>query len=149
MAVVLSRSIGRVGALTGTGVSAMSTNGGSVTLDATQVTYTPQPGFIGTDRFSYTISDGRGGSATADVVVLVVDGALPGLNQMTLVPRPGGMLVRFAGIPGSSYALERAGQVTGPWGTLATLASPLHGIMEYLDATPPPGMGFYRMVASP
>ena len=134
-------------ALTVTGVSAMSTNGGSVTLDATQVTYTPQPGFIGTDRFSYTISDGRGGSATADVVVLVVDGALPGQNQMTLVPRPGGMLIRFAGIPGSSYALERSGQVTGPWGTLTTLTAPIHGIMEYLDATPPPGMGFYRTVS--
>jgi M6 family metalloprotease-like protein len=38
--------------------------------DAT-VTYTPNAGFIGTDAFTYTISDGRGGSAGATVSVMV------------------------------------------------------------------------------
>ena len=50
-------------------VSPTSTNGGSVTLaynSATSnnvATYTPLPGFSGLDRFSYTVSDGRGGTA--------------------------------------------------------------------------------------
>jgi len=35
------------------------------------VTYTPAPGFTGSDAFSYTISDGRGGFATATVIVTV------------------------------------------------------------------------------
>jgi len=37
-----------------------------------EVTYTPQVGYSGTDAFSYTVSDGRGGSATAQVSVTVV-----------------------------------------------------------------------------
>jgi hypothetical protein len=37
------------------------------------VTYTPVNGFVGTDAFTYTISDGRGGSATANVTVTVND----------------------------------------------------------------------------
>ncbi|HEV2853176.1 MAG TPA: Ig-like domain-containing protein [Thermoanaerobaculia bacterium] len=35
------------------------------------VTYTPAPGFAGTDSFPYTVSDGRGGTATGNAVVSV------------------------------------------------------------------------------
>jgi len=34
-------------------------------------TYTPQPGFYGTDSFTYTVTDGQGGSATATVTIVV------------------------------------------------------------------------------
>ncbi len=51
---------------------------GSVTVDAGQiVTYWPQAGFTGTDRFSYTIDDGRGEAATATVTVRVEPGNAP------------------------------------------------------------------------
>jgi hypothetical protein len=46
-------------------------NGGSAVKTGNAVTYTPVGGFIGIDRFSYTISDGRGGTATAVVTVNV------------------------------------------------------------------------------
>jgi hypothetical protein len=46
-------------------------NGGSAVRTGNAVTYTPVGGFIGIDRFSYTISDGRGGTATALVTVNV------------------------------------------------------------------------------
>ncbi|MDW8341673.1 MAG: Ig-like domain-containing protein [Geminicoccaceae bacterium] len=36
-----------------------------------RVTYTPRPGFEGTDRFTYTVGDGRGGTATGEVEILV------------------------------------------------------------------------------
>jgi hypothetical protein len=36
------------------------------------VTYTPAAGFFGTDRFAYTIGDGRGGTATATVTITVL-----------------------------------------------------------------------------
>jgi hypothetical protein len=39
------------------------------------VSYTPQPNFTGADSFTYTISDGNGGTATTNVTVLVVDSA--------------------------------------------------------------------------
>lgn len=39
------------------------------------ITYTPSGGFVGIDRFEYTINDGRGGSATGGVSVTVESGA--------------------------------------------------------------------------
>ena len=37
-----------------------------------QIVYTPDAGFVGTDTFTYTISDGHGGTATATETVTVV-----------------------------------------------------------------------------
>jgi VCBS repeat-containing protein len=44
---------------------------GSVTNNGNDVTYTPAPGFSGTDSFTYTISDGNGGTDMATVTVTV------------------------------------------------------------------------------
>ncbi|MDO9444496.1 MAG: Ig-like domain-containing protein, partial [Dehalococcoidia bacterium] len=44
---------------------------GSVTTDGTEVTYTPDAGFSGTDTFNVTITDGNGGTLTITVSVLV------------------------------------------------------------------------------
>lgn len=47
-------------------------SGGSVVINPDNtLTYTPLPAFGGSDRFTYTISDGRGGQASALVVVAV------------------------------------------------------------------------------
>lgn len=48
------------------------TNGTAAQTDSGIVTYTPLPNYIGPDSFSYTISDGRGGTSTA-VVNITVD----------------------------------------------------------------------------
>ncbi len=47
------------------------TPNGSVSCVSTQCTYTPDNNFFGTDNFSYDISDGNGGTATANVTVTV------------------------------------------------------------------------------
>ncbi len=44
---------------------------GSAVASAGGVAYTPAAGYLGTDTFTYTISDGRGGEATATVHVSV------------------------------------------------------------------------------
>ena len=126
-------------------VSAMSTNGGGVVLSGGFVTYTPLAGFTGLDRFSFTVSDGRGGFDTGEVQVLVVSGTLPGLNQVSISATANGVLIRFAGIPGRTYQLQRAPTVTGPWGALTTAVAPLHGIIQYVDVNPP-SPSFYRTV---
>jgi hypothetical protein len=46
-------------------------NGEAVLLTGGQVEYRPKASFFGTDSFSYTIQDGRGGQATAKVAVTV------------------------------------------------------------------------------
>jgi hypothetical protein len=45
--------------------------GGTATVSGNAIVYVPAAGFAGTDRFTYTISDGRGGTASALVTVLV------------------------------------------------------------------------------
>lgn len=57
--------------------SAVPVNG-SVTINGDgTLAYTPAPGFFGDDTISYVISDGNGGTATADVIVTITDGNLP------------------------------------------------------------------------
>lgn len=46
---------------------------GSVTFTAGSVSYAPNPGFVGSDSFTYTIDDGDGGNDTATVFVDVAD----------------------------------------------------------------------------
>ncbi len=60
--------------LTITNVSAG--NNGTGTISRNQVSYTPATSFTGTDTFTYTIEDGRGGTATGVVTLTVqqVDG---------------------------------------------------------------------------
>jgi outer membrane protein OmpA-like peptidoglycan-associated protein len=45
---------------------------GTAVVSGAQVLYTPAPGYAGADAFSYTVSDGRGGTSTATVAVTVV-----------------------------------------------------------------------------
>ncbi len=56
--------------LTITAVGATN-NGGTVVNNGTSLTYTPATTFIGTETFTYTISDGRSGTDTATVQVTV------------------------------------------------------------------------------
>jgi len=45
---------------------------GTAAPSGASIVYTPGPNYAGPDRFSYTISDGNGGTATADVAVEVL-----------------------------------------------------------------------------
>lgn len=45
---------------------------GSVTTDGVSVSYVPNAGFSGLDSVTYTVSDGRGGSASALVTITVI-----------------------------------------------------------------------------
>ncbi|MBI1915181.1 MAG: cadherin-like domain-containing protein [Planctomycetes bacterium] len=68
--------------LTVTGFISTSAHGGSVSVAADGTfTYTPPANFSGTDTFSYTLSDGRGGTATGTVAATVIAVAdAPSLN---------------------------------------------------------------------
>jgi VCBS repeat-containing protein len=48
-------------------------HGGVVSISGRNVLYTPVPGFIGTDEFTYFVSDGVGGTGSAQVRVKVGD----------------------------------------------------------------------------
>lgn len=53
---------------------------GSVANNGTSVSYTPAAHFAGSDSFTYTISDGHGGSDTATVNVTVLDTEPPSIG---------------------------------------------------------------------
>ncbi|MCX6854620.1 MAG: choice-of-anchor D domain-containing protein, partial [Verrucomicrobia bacterium] len=57
--------------LTVTAVSSPSSQNGTVALSAGVVTYTPANNFTGTDTFTYTLSDGAGGTAIGTVTMTV------------------------------------------------------------------------------
>ena len=55
------------------GDNGQTAQGGTVTISAGKVLYTPKANFFGTDTFSYTISDGNGGTSKATVTIVVND----------------------------------------------------------------------------
>ena len=57
--------------LTLTGVTYTGGHGGAVALSGGNVTYTPAPGYTGSDAFTYTLRDEDGGTATGTVQVSV------------------------------------------------------------------------------
>jgi hypothetical protein len=79
-------------ALTVTAVVSPTLKGGTVSVAANVVTYNPPAGFTGGDSFGYTISDGRGGSSSAQVCV-----AVQNLNVEFLQPA-GGWLYAYDGV---------------------------------------------------
>jgi uncharacterized repeat protein (TIGR01451 family) len=65
-------------------VSAGQPANGTAVLAAAGIRYTPAPGYVGRGTFTYTISDGNGGTATGNVTVTVSNGvpvAVPDARQ--------------------------------------------------------------------
>lgn len=121
--------------LTLASVSATTTNG-TVSITGTNVTYTPTGGFFGTDAFTYTLSDGRNGTATATVTMNVLDATLPLLNRLEMTSVSNAPLVRFIGLPCHDYTLLRSLGPQGPFVPLVTITAPASGLIEHRDPTP-------------
>jgi hypothetical protein len=125
-------------------VSATSSNGGIVSLTNINVVYSPPTDFTGVDSFDYTLNDGRGGTASAPVQVLVVPSPLPSENQMAIIRVNNGFLIRFMGSPGTQYSVQRSTDLEN-WTKLESIAASIFGIVEYEDDNAPPSATFYRM----
>jgi hypothetical protein len=91
----------------------VATNG-TVINNGTSVTYTPNAGFSGTAGFSYTVADGRGGSANGIVTVTV--GPAPTITVTTRDYIVNGSEWRVAGTDSTIGATVtvRLGGPTGP-----------------------------------
>jgi hypothetical protein len=126
-------------------VSGSTTNGGSAVLNGDEIVFTPAAEFEGVDRFSYTVSDGHGGTSTGDVEVFVAEGPLPGENMIVIAPVETGFRLRFAGTPGANYELQRSNELKH-WFPVTTTVAPLHGVIEWVDAEPGDAV-YYRLVA--
>jgi hypothetical protein len=130
--------------------SPRTTNGGTVILQGDWLTYTPAGGFTGEDHFSYTITDNRGGLATANVVVRPENPRfIPPSGRSVLLSEAGTIpVLRFHGQAGKVYRIQvRDTLSSGNWRTVATLTASADGTLELLD----PGaifrdVRYYRVV---
>ncbi|MGB3309312.1 MAG: tandem-95 repeat protein, partial [Nodosilinea sp.] len=99
--------------------------GGSAAIVNNQVRYTSNPGFTGTDTFTYTIADGLGGSDTAEVAVTVLptpSGPVPGarvtaglLSLYTFDEGSGSTVFDVSGV-GTALNLEIGNLGNAVWG---------------------------------
>jgi hypothetical protein len=109
------------------------------------VRFSPLDTFLGTNWFDYSLSDGRGGTASGQVTVIVWPVTLaPGARTAA------GFRLRLSGSPGRAYQVERAPAVSGPWNVIAPdLILPSAGFSEVLDTNAPSNQGFYRARSRP
>jgi uncharacterized repeat protein (TIGR03803 family) len=67
-------------------------------------------------------------------------------SQMQPLTRAGnGWVIGFSGVPGQTYRLWRATNLSGPWETLATVPTGADGCGQYTDSSPPSDKAFYRV----
>jgi alpha-tubulin suppressor-like RCC1 family protein/phosphodiesterase/alkaline phosphatase D-like protein len=125
-----------------------SARGGTAVLQAAGIFYTPPAGFTGVDTFPVTITD-AGGAAVTGVVTVTVGPAATGGG---LTPNPpllrqlpdGRMSLRFQGIPGRAYQLQRSPDLI-TWTPLATITATETGALDFIDELPLEPNGYYRL----
>jgi len=124
-------------------VQTPSGQGGSVATDGTNVVYTVGSAFAGLDTFTYTVSDGFGGSANALVTVNVITNG-PNQNQIGGRLAGGQAVLNFLGIPDSAYALEQTHALfPANWKPLWTNISDGAGLLAFTN-NPSGSNDFYR-----
>ena len=118
--------------------------GATLSFDSTYIFYTPANN--NNDSFGYTVTNTVGDSASATLTVNVV--AAGGFAR-TITVSAGTATVKFFGIPGLQYDVQRTSSLTEPvtWTTL-TPGSPLSpgadGSFTHTDASAPNGTAYYR-----
>jgi hypothetical protein len=135
--------------LTVTAVNGATTSG-SVKLSGGTITYTPPNNFVGSDQFTYTISEVHlGGTATSTAKVTVVLGTVTSLFSYISPPDSNGYVyLRGFGVPGRAYNVEYSSDPSFPAFTiLATVtAAPGNGVILCTD-TSPTSPRYYRFAA--
>jgi len=134
-------------------VAPTSTQGGTVTLGASSITYLPPTNYLGNDSFTYTLSDGRGGLTPASIQVLVSDPNVPTLNIVSLTIGSKGVTIVAQGVRRSTYKVQATDSLAQPFVDISgTLPSDTTGRITFVDARTPaalPPARFYRVVSAP
>lgn len=132
--------------LTVSSVNLTTTNGITLTTNETTIFYSNQQSV--TDQFSYTISDGHGGSAMG--VVRIENIGAPPSAEFTSSPSVNGnsVTLNFTATPGWTYYLDRSTNLPN-WTTIWTNTAPPSGVFEYTDTFEDlggqPASAFYRV----
>lgn len=128
-------------------VSATSPSNGTAVIAGNGITYTPAEGFVGSDSFNYTINDGAGNEASAQVTVNVTEKVEPPVTPSGLTVSDngsGGASVSWSDTPNeTSYEVQREtwkAKGRGSWISTTTLSRG-QDITQLEDST---GNGLFR-----
>ena len=128
----------------------MITNG-PLSSSSTMILYTPGSADAN-DSFSYTVSDGRGGSATGTVNLVADATALVGQQSPQLtVGGDGNIQVKFYGVVGYTYIVQRATDLTGTgnWTDISTNAIGVNDSPAFTITDRPGQSAYYRLKWQP
>ncbi len=124
-------------------VSPTSASNATVAVSGDWVFYTPQAGFTNADSFTYTVTDGFGGSATGTVTVAIQVDNSQSQNLTVTNLANGSFFINGSAIPNYTYCLQYS--VTNApftWQGLASMTADGTGKFVYTDTNSPPR--FYR-----
>ena len=114
---------------------------GTVSFTGSGITYDATVATVGPDTFTYTVTDGIS-TATGTVSVNVTASA--GANILGLSGSVPEITVSFAGMPGSTYAVDRSTDLV-TWTELTTSAATgSDGLVNFIDTSAPAGAAYYR-----
>jgi hypothetical protein len=132
--------------LTITAVGTTTASGTSVALTGAGTTITYRPGtYVGADQFTYTISDGQGGTATSTAKVTVGLGQVTSLFIYISTPVNHAVNLRGYGIPLHTYSVQRSSSSDfSSYATLGAVQAAANGIILYMDNAAPDSQAFYR-----
>ena len=129
-------------------VNSTSVNGGTVSVIGKWVYYTPADGDTSADSFTYTVTDGNGGSATGSVAVNIEVDNNVGQNLVLTDLGNGSYLIDGSGIPARVYRLQFTDSLTpANWQDLSggSVTADAAGKFQYTDTSGSPTR-YYRSV---
>jgi hypothetical protein len=130
-------------------LSSISANGAAISQQGGWVFYTPPAGFTNADSFTYTVTDGRGGSATGLVSIVIEVDFNPSQTIVAMVDLGNNSSdIKFLGIPGRVYTIQYATNLIVPnWQSLGVGTADATGSFDFVY-TPAAGVagGIYRSI---
>ncbi len=105
--------------------------GGQLQFSDGMITYTPPASLLGTDTFTYTLTDGHGLSAQGTVTVTITAPTGSGPNVLGITPGAS-VTVRMAGFPGLIYQIEASTDLIH-WVNIGQATAGPNGLFEFVD----------------
>lgn len=105
--------------------------------------YTPGPGDAN-DSFTYTVNDGRGGSVSATLNVQIDSASAIGQTSPRLEVHGGQTSVKFYGVPGCAYVVERSLDL-GSWTPISTNSVTTGNLEISIMDNPGADSAYYRL----
>jgi hypothetical protein len=139
-------------AVTLSAINLATTNGVTLATNSAWILYTNGPNV--NDQFSYSIADPRGATNIGYVNILIVP-SVTGTNSITSVAVDNPTILAAFGIPGYSYAAQRATNLVTPvWINIATNTAAANGMLSVTDkfndlGSNQPPAAYYRLSWSP